>query len=294
MDGKVYEAPVKMLVTHQNPDMDAIGACWLLKRFLEEDFHEAEYYFVPAGDEVLDAVLTAKGYKREEVVHVDTGLGIFDHHQPGHTRRDSASLLVYEYLCQRYPDLENDEALGRVVDFLNETDHFGSYWWPEANNDRYMFGLEEVLSGLRSGKQFTDRELVEFGMVCLDGAFTSMKIKVSAEEDVKALGQEFETKWGKALAIENSNDAVMKLAQRMGYEIVVRKDKEMGNIRIKAAPKDEIMLDTVFEEIKERDQEGTWYYHPSGHMLINGSKKHVGQKPSPLSLVEVVEIIKNS
>ena len=46
-------------------------------------------------------------------------------------------------------------------------------------------------------------------------------------------------------------------------------------------------------KIIEIDKKGTWFYHASGKMLINGSIKHRNQTPSPLPLNEVVAIIKD-
>ena len=283
---------IKLLVAHENPDMDAIAAMWLFKRFGESGFDGAEYYFVHAGDRVDSETMMAKSVTEDEIVHVDTAMGRFDHHQPGNTLRDSATLRVYAYLCEKFQDLNQDEALKRVVDFVNETDHFASYYWPEVDNDRYMFMMEEILSGLRSSEHFTDREVVEFGMLCYDGVYTSMKIRVKAEEDLRDKSSEFESMWGRGLAIENKNDEVIKLGQKKGYVVVVRKDEVNGAIRIKTAPDEAISLKHIYEQIKKLDTEGTWYYHPSGHMLINGSRKHSGQIPTKLTLQEVVDLIK--
>ena len=293
MSDDLIKKPVRLLVTHQNPDMDAIGSCWLFLRFDERDFERAEFYFVQAGERIEDDVLEAKNLTDEEVVHVDTGMGVFDHHQVNNKRRDSATLRVYEYLIEKREELKEDKALRRLVNFVNETDHFSSCYWPEATDDRYMFMLEEILSGLRSGRHFSDREQLEFGMVCLDGVYTGMKVRVSAEKDLAELALEFETRWGKAIAIENSNDGVIKLAQKMGYEVVVRKDAEQGHVRIKAVPEKGIDLTPVYKEILGRDEMGVWFLHPAKTMLLNSSKKNSEHVATPLSLQEVVEILKN-
>lgn len=283
---------IKFLVAHENPDMDAIGAMWLFKRFGGTGFDSTEFYFVHAGDRMDGGTMEAKGVTEDEVVHVDTGMGIFDHHQPDNTAHDSATLRTYSYLASKFAEVEADVALKRVVGFVNETDHFESYHWPDPDKDRYIFMMEEILAGLRSSEHFTDREVVEFGMLCYDGVYTSMKIRVRAEEDLEMKGVPFESRWGKALAITNKNDEVIKLAQKRGYVLVVRKDEVTGAIRVKSAPDPTINLRHVFDAIKEKDTEGTWYYHPSGHMLINGSRKHSGQVPTKLTLDEVVELVK--
>jgi hypothetical protein len=283
---------VKLLVTHENPDMDAIGAMWLFKRFGGKAFDSAEYYFVHAGDLADSGTLAAKEIHEDEVIHVDTGMGRFDHHQADNTLHDSASLRVYSYLVDNFPEMKQDKALERVVGFINETDHFASYYWPEPDKDRYMFMMEEILAGLRSSEHFSDREVVEFGCLCYDGVYTSMKIRIKAEEDLDEKGEVFESDWGKALAITNKNDEVIKLAQKRGYVLVVRKDAVTGAIRIKTAPDPAMSLKQVYAAIKKMDSEGTWYYHPSGHMLINGSRKSTGQIPTQLTLEQVVNLLK--
>ncbi len=283
---------VKLLVAHMNPDPDAIGAMWLFMRFDEQRFAESTYYFVPAGHEVGDDELEAKELSREEVVHVDTGMGPFDHHQPDNTERNSATKLVHDYLIEKYPDLADDEALARVVRHINDLDHFAECYWPEATNDRYEFMYERILMGLRSGKHFNDREMVDFGMICMDAIYTAMKIKVSAEIDLDTLGEVFETRWGKVMAIENRNDDVIDLAQKRGCQIVIRKDAEAGHIRIKAVPEKNIDLTQIYREIQKVDDVGTWFLHPSKQMLLNGSKKAHMHVASPLTLEQVVEIVR--
>lgn len=285
-----FERPIKLLVTHQNPDLDAIGACWLWMKFGGEWFEGAELYFVPAGEEVGEAVLAAKGLVREEVVHVDTGMGPFDHHQPDNQRRDSATLRVYEYLKVENQAVEADKALVRLVTFINDNDHFASCWWPEANSDRYNFMLEEILKGVKQERHFNDREVVEFGMICLDGVWGSLKSKLSAEVDL-SLGEEFVSPWGKALAIDNKNDEVVKLAQKSGYFLVVRREAETGHIRIKGVPDKGIDLSLLYKQIIERDKTGTWYLHPSKTMLLNGSSRNPNHVATTLSLKTVVELI---
>lgn len=281
----------KLIVTHQNPDVDAIGSVWLLKRFDREDYFEAKTSFVPAGETISEAQLNDLGISLIEVTHVDTGMGEFDHHSE---EKDSGSAaeLVFNYLKKKHADLERDGALARVVTFINETDHFGSYFWPEPTADRYIFTLEQMLNGYKLGGHGDDHDLVELGMKCLDGAYSMMKIVLEAREELTTKGSVFETVFGKALGITSSNDAVIKQGQKMGYTIVVRKDPELGNIRIKAAPLPEIDLTRVYEAIRKRDTVGTWYFHPGKHMLINGSRKHIGQVPSPLSLEDVIGIIR--
>lgn len=281
----------KLLVTHQNPDMDAIGGVWLLKRFDKKTYGEALVTFVPAGNQVDEEQLVALKVSLEETTHVDTGGVDFDHHDEKGVGQSAVGMIL-DYLHETYPELKKDEALSRMVAFIHKTDLFESYFWPEVTNDRYMFMLEDILNGFKLGGYGDDHDLLRLGSECLDGVYSIMKIRVEAEAELKA-GLPFTTKFGKAIALTTSNDAVIKLGQKMGYTIVVRKDPNMGNIRIKAAPLSEIDLTPIYAAIVARDSVGTWYFHPGKHMLLNGSRKHMGQKASPLALDEVVEIIKS-
>ena len=76
--------------------------------------------------------------------------------------------------------------------------------------------------------------------------------------------------------------------------IAMRKDEEKGHVRIKAAPKKEINLRKVYEKIMQLDDQGSWYYHPSGHMVLNHSKKDPSYEPTKLSLKQVIDIIKSA
>lgn len=292
MENDLFMKPVKLLITHANPDLDACGACWLFLKFADKQFEEAQLYFVNAGEEVSDETLKFKELERDEVVHVDTGLGQFDHHQMDNKERDSATLRVYGYITRKYPDLGGDEALKRLVHFINENDHFASCYWPEADNDRYQFMLEEMIKGVRQSRQLTDRETAEMYLIALDGVYAGMKMKVKAEADLDA-GQEFESGWGKGLAIDNKNDEVMKLAMKKGYQVVVRRNTDSGHIRIKAVPDRGIDLTPLYDTLVKQDPFGTWYLHSSRAMLLNGSEHNEKHVATSLTLHQVVEIMKN-
>ncbi len=277
-------------MTHEAPDLDAVAAVWVLKRFDKERCGEAGVEFVAAGDSLSVEVMRERGLKDSEVVHVDTGMGEFDHHtEELAQKRVCAASLVYDYMVNKFSDMIHDDALARMVEIFVEIDHFGEVDWPEPNDDRYMFFLDEVLHHLKTVGE-SDEGVVEFGIKALDSVHAAFSVKVSAEEEVKK-GREFETKWGKGLAMETSNDEVIKYGQKSGYAIVVRKDPELGNVRIKAVPEKNIDLTQVYERILVRDQGATWYFHPAKTMLLNGSRKKRDQVPSSLALAEVVEII---
>lgn len=286
-------SPRRLLVTHHAPDLDAIGAVWILKRFDAQHYADAKVAFVNPGEQMSYEAAQELGFQMHEITHVDTGLGEFDHHQPDRGQQYlSASLLVYQHVCQVHPDLAHDDTLKTLVDHITDSDHFGEVHWPEAEHYRYCFMIENLIRGMEFTDPHNDDSQLHFGMQCLDTAYAALEQHLKAAEIVAQAQLSFKIKAGQCLALETRNDDTVKLAQKMGYTLVIRKSPEDGSLRIKARPDAAITLKALAEEIQKIDTKGSWYYHPSGKMLINGSSKHRNQKPSQLSLQTVVELVK--
>jgi len=157
---------------------------------------------------------------------------------------------------------------------------------------------------------------VMFGMECLDGLVHQFENRIWAEREIKK-GKEFETRFGKGIAFETLNDTVIKLSQKMGYMVVVRKDPRKGYVRIKVTPeraepvilgsiatpesqKDsgqarmtkEIDLTLAYEQLSKMDPQATWFLHVSKKMLLNGTPKNPTMVPTTLSLDQIVNVIK--
>ncbi len=274
---------MKTIVTHIGPDLDAITSVWLVKTFFSY-WEEAALAFVPAGTTLEKKPADSDG----EVWHVDTGFGKFDHHQ---TNADTcAALLVYEELKKTRGE---DEALRRMVEVVNDIDHFREVFYPNPTADFWEFSLATQIDGWRLLFADNPIKIVELGMQALDAIYKSFQNKVWAQKELKEKGIEFETKWGKGVGIETVNDEVVHLGQKMGYVIVVRKDPKKGYLRIKSLPKDEIDLEPIYNTLKQQEPEATWFLHASHHMILNGSSKNPDMKPSKKPLKEIIEVIKH-
>ncbi len=283
----------KLLVTHHAPDLDAIGSVWMLKRFDAQHYADAKMAFVNPGETLSLPQIESFGIEPHEVVHVDTGQGEFDHHQADRGMQNiSATSLTYDHACRLHPELVQDKALKALSDFVTEIDHFGEINWPDAENLRYSFMLHELIRGSEFSDRHDDESQLNFGLQCLDYSYSVLTQHFSALDLIESNGIVFLLPTGQCLAIETSNDDTIKLGQKKGYMLVIKKDPKLGNIRIKARPDSAIILKDLYELIIKRDQTGTWYYHPSGKMLINGSQKHRNQTPTPLSLKDVIELVK--
>jgi len=282
----------RLIVTHHAPDLDAITAVWLLKHFVAQDYADARIAFVNPGNTITLQQAQEYGAQLHEVTHTDTGFGEFDHHQPERAKqRVCATSLVYEHACSIHPELRDDEALQILVEHVNQVDHFEEIYWPESSTPRNIFTIQELIKGCELTDPHDDESQLYFGFSCLEKAYAALGQHVKAKNIIVDDGREFLIKAGKCLAIETSNDETIKVAQKLGYQLVIRRDPKLGIIRIKVRPDAQLNLDVLADKVKQIDTEASWFYHGSGKMLLNGSTKDRDQHPSKLSLEQVTALI---
>lgn len=274
---------MKIIVTHVHPDLDAITSVWLVARFVP-GWEETSIEFVAAGTTYNNQLPDADA----NIIHVDTGLGKFDHHQTD--AYTSATKLVYEYLISNdlVPRTDHD-ALERLVTHVNDIDHFAEVNFPEPTSDRYEFTLSQIIEGLNSTLTTSD-QVLSCTLLMLDALLQLFKNKIKAEQEIKK-GFVFQSSWGKSIAMETRNEEAMKLSLKMGYSLVIRKDPAKGNVRIKALPKKELDLTPIYNRLKELDPKATWFLHSSKNILLNGSSKGPSMIPTTLPLKLVIEKI---
>lgn len=278
---------MKTIVTHFMPDQDAITSVWLVKKFAK-GWEDAEVAFVAAGKTLNDEEVDSD----PNVLHVDTGYGVCDHHQADSDT--CASILTWKWIKDNGLEARKveEETMQGFLSVVCDIDHFGEAKWPDPAHDRYDFQLERIIDGWKLLYPGEDQRLIQWGMDSLDGIFQILKNKYKAMEEIET-GLKFEAKWGKAVALETTNDEVTHLGQKLGYNIVVRKDPRKGYLRIKTMPDPKIDLTAVCEKLKALDPAATWFLHPDKHQLLNGSTKNPEMRPTILTLEQVVEVLKN-
>lgn len=280
---------MKTIVTHMAPDVDAAVSVWLIKRFLLE-WENAEVDFVPAGKTLHNEIVDSN----PDILHVDTGMGKLDHHQTDEdtcAARRTWDFIKKQKTKRKKQELE-DEAMERLIDVVNDIDHFREVYLPNPTADFYDFGLVATLDGLRLIYSDANQKIIDFSLVALDGIYKSFQNKIWAEAELKDKGIAFDTKWGKGLGIETINDEVVRLAQKKGYALAVRKDPKKGFVRIKALPESKVDLTSCYNIYRKKDADATWYLHASRKMVLNGSYKNPESKPTKLTLREIIEVLK--
>jgi len=280
---------MKKIITHINPDLDAIAAVWVIKRFLP-GWEEAEVDFVEA---TVDGAEIPGVDSDPEILYVDVGRGKLDHHQTNNYL--SATKLCWDYVLEQrrhQPLKEIEEKAGeKLVEVVTEVDNAQDLNWEEVGEDRYYFYLHILIDGLR-GLEETDGEVMEFGFRALEATFLTLKNKIRAEEDLKN-GIKFQTRWGKGIAVESANKRVLWEGEIKGYVLVVKKDSKSGAIQIYSRPDSPVDLTSVFENFKKLDPDSDWFLHASGKLLLNESSVNPNMRPTKLTLAQIIEVLKS-
>ena len=276
---------MKTIVTHLSPDLDALASVWLIKKYLT-GWNDAQIKFVPSGTTLDDQLPDID----QNIIHVDTGLGKFDHHQTNEYL--SATKLVYKYLIGKdlIPSKEI-KPIERIVEYVNATDHFAEVFYTNPDSDLYDFMIRQLIDGLKVINR-EEAKLVEIIFQLLEAVLIVFKNKVKAEEEI-ANGFVFKSYLGKSLAIETNNEETIKLALKKGFFLVIRRHPEVGFTRIKTLPDQKLSLRPIYEKILKIDKKGSWFFHISGHMLLNGSSGNPKLIPTSLSLNKIIEVIKS-
>lgn len=236
-----------------------------------------------------------------DILHVDTGMGMLDHHQTGEDTCAAKRTLEFvlqaqnsKLKVQNYGKNYNfsEEALERLVEVVNDIDHFREVYFPNPAADYYDFNLVAILDGLKLLYSPDNDRILETGLICMDGIYKTFQNKVWAERELKEKGVPFKTRWGKGLGIESVNDEAVRLAQKTGYVLAVRKDPKKEFVRIKALPESSADLTNCYHELKKLDPKATWFLHAGKKMLLNGSVKNPESIPSTLTLKEIIDVLR--
>lgn len=302
---------MKIIVTHASPDWDAITSVWLIKRFLP-NWENAKVMYVPAGERIPGSKLQTPDNNEEhaiekigddEVIHVDTGMGPLDHHQTGDLAVCGAT-RTWDFVKKQHEAGDKwflkADAIERIVSVVLLDDHFQEVYWGDPAADYHDFSLFGLLDGIKYQKPGDDDFFTVFGMECLDALVYTFENRAWAEKEIKEKGMQFDTRFGKALGVETMNDTILKLAQKMDYIIVIRKDPRSGFVRIKTIPErmdgnntkaNGVDFTLVSEQLRKMDPDATWFLHVSKKMLLNGTTKNPKMVPTKLSLQQIIDVV---
>lgn len=174
----------KIIVTHQNPDWDAIASAWLLKRYLPA-LAEAEIMFVNTGNPDQELLARADAVVDTGKKHLPQDLRFDHHHLPGTKTNDTCAIKqVYAYLKPRIAPA----YLQLLVELVFQGDTGRQ---TDALKYSYQTGIHALLSGRkRQWRQelntfMPDREVLEFGFMLLDTLAIQFETQSQVEAEFK-------------------------------------------------------------------------------------------------------------
>jgi len=276
---------MKLIVTHFNPDEDAMMAVWLIRRFLP-GWTKARVEFVPAGG-------TWEGKPADgdpEILHCDTGGGKYDHHQ---TDEDTCAAILVSSEVFRDNQKINDlvkKAIERMLVVVNEDDHAKFISWPEPTSDRWDFNFYQALGGMAGNLVADPAKLIETSLTVLDGIFRVFLEKVEAEGIIEC-GDKFKTAWGEGIAVRSENVEIPLLALKSGLAVAVRIRPRSGHLGIYGNWQKGVNLEKIYQKLKKMDPEANWFLHASGCLILNGTRADPKRKATKIKLEEVVKLL---
>ncbi|MBI3572911.1 MAG: hypothetical protein HY092_01790 [Candidatus Kerfeldbacteria bacterium] len=268
------------LVTHKKPHLDEVVASWLLHAF-DPKFSDCDFQFVaytPTGGVVPPG---------PEYVALGVGRGQYDEHglKAGH----SCTQLVYEDLMHRglIPnDQFEDKAIEWLVDYAHKED---TGQWELTDPNYTSFSIPAILRGVWLTTK-KDQAIIDQGWSIIDAVMAQLneRAKFLADWDKRI---EFDSKWGKAVAVHSTYRAADVFAYHHGFVLRVQSDptKPFGDFRGDA--KSQVDLTPIYELVNAKEP-GSWYLHQSKKILTSNIDPLTGLKPTKYHLQQLIDLVK--
>jgi hypothetical protein len=269
------EDTVSIIVSHQSPDLDSITATWIVRRF--GGMADADLAFVPAGTTLGGRPADSDPH----VIHVDTGFGRFDHHQP-----EVAGPAVCAASLAADALAPHDRALRRLVDWVIEVDNGRE----PPEQALHPFGVSALIHGLNLLSEGDARRVMELALPLLEAWYRSAQEHIVAEDELDRATW-FETPWGPGAALAERSASPQQLAYARGAVLYVARTPE-GWHRLTAPAWSAVDLREVAATLREREPDVGWYLHPSNKLLLNGSRKAPPRALTRHSLDDLVALVR--
>lgn len=293
------EAPVPDLYTHVNMDIDSMGSCWAVRKFIPT-MSDARIVRVGAdwdgsgmkpGDMAVDIYAGGKGIK-----------GIQD---PDGTVHSS-----FSYIVSRYARPEDAEAIKDLVRFIDIQDAHGSvvnYMVKNSmvsNSDhdtRRLISLTNIGATFRALEaRFPNDPDTVFSRMCeiFDG-YLEMGGAAERRAKVEAGRAEFFANGRIALVKNKKEKRTDHILWERGVQVIVYVDgHNLGVIRrgegthLKDGTRFRADHPEIRNFVSRAERNPRWFAHPKGFLYCHGSRKAPARARSnvnPYELVKVVE-----
>jgi hypothetical protein len=290
---------MQTIVTHTNPDMDAIASAWILKKYLLPD---AEIFFVNTGatdpallDFATAVVDTGKVY--------DTARLRFDHHQfPGESANSTcAAMQVYWYLLGLGAPVTHLESLIFLI-------YQGDTGKPEANESRRL-GIHALLSGYKfwfrengAAPRIPDDMLYEQGARMLDVLESWLRKQRDARAEL-AEKVVYRSPDNAVWAIRHGGVSTTFAAYEEGAQVIVFEAEPLdlvggttygvGITRAQESTTDvgQLAKAVAASHPEFAEEIGRWFCHPAGFFAGRGTAKAPVFEPVTVDIATLARAI---
>lgn len=283
---------MKKIITHISPHLDEIVGIWLIKNF-DPDWKEAvlDYRAMnPKGGDVdLESV-----DKDPDVIYIGIGHSKYDEHRLSkeEAAQTTSATLVWEDLKKRGLSPKDEiqaRAIEKMLEFVivEDTGALKSeeHWLAD-------FSIEALWAGFSQVNRGDSEKKLEYGLPLVTYMLTYLGNIATAEKELKDKGQEFESIWGPAVAIESNSGSVGMTAYRQGKVLLVGINPKLGYRRFTGKTGSTVDLSETYEKVKALDPDAEWYLHQGKRMLLSGSHTGPNVKISRLPLDKMIELVK--
>lgn len=279
------------IITHVSPDLDAIGAVWLLQRF--GGLESADVRFVNTGNppaDLLEAAIAVCDTGRE----YDPRRLRFDHHHlPGaEANATCATQQVYHWLIIARPNTDWS-YLGPIVDLI----YAGDTGKPEANESRRR-GIHAQHSALKA-RGASDYVLLNDGYAMLDLLAEHAKARQEAADTLSA-HLVYRSADGLLVALKDAPAHASSAAFEAGARLVVFQHTDLmipthaigvwrsgewqqphvGQLVAAVIADPSLPADTL-------DELSIWYRHEAGFFAGRGTAKAPNATPIVADVVDI-------
>jgi hypothetical protein len=301
------------IVTHVNPDWDALTSAWLLSRFHPKTTH-AQLVFVTAKNPPAELLSAATAV-------VDVGLAYdpnalrFDHHQDDFTENLSATGLVFKHLKENgiannyFNNLAHIEPIVKLVNNIDMGDR-----GPEAEFS-FQFGIHALLSAERyrlstmveKENLFSETARWAFGILDLLCEKMSHEAKQRIAFESKMV---FRSEDNKFCAARGTNDMTV-FSSGADVALIMTDGSRLptGGITYpltlsrapgKKSPNIAELVESILAQNSHaisptlRDELTRWWKHPAGFYAGRGTPKAPCEIPITVDFLELAKLINDA
>lgn len=273
------QEPLFTVYTHKHVDRDALASVWAYKKYALPKDADINLQFIRAADSPEE--------DKPMQVALDLDCGIKGDQEPGGKVHS-----CFKKLMEIYAPPEDQEALEKVIKYIDLVDVEGDAWLPKKiakNHNIKIFrstDMKAILDSLRISYKKNDAKICETFEDIFDGLLQNNRLKILAKQEANKA----EYPYGPDIAIirdkksQFTNGEIFDRGARVIIYVdgnslgVVRKDGEAFHLG---------KILTGWLDEKESD----WFAHPKGFVVARGTFQSPAKTPSHIQPEEIAKFL---